>query len=250
MKPPYFAGKADAALVAAICGDPEVRSWTAEDNSPPFDPTPWLRPPHMVVLGEGSCFLSNHLGDQTYGVHTHVLPSHRGQQALVTAGLSLMLAFLASDAETFKTMVPSNNKRAEWFTRAMGFRPTYVQKEKFLHRGVLRDLTHYTLGIDDWILQGHLVPVGREFHKLLESKGHLSHGEDYSHDCYVGAAAALMNAGRPHKAMKIYNRWARASGYVPMEIESADPLVIDVRDFKIKFEGGQMSLETKEKDYA
>jgi len=201
----------------------------------------------MVVLVEGGCFLANGVGSQTYQVHTHILPEARGATALVNAGLALMLAFLGSDAETFVTAVAENNLRAKWFTRAMGFRPMFVQPAKWLHRGKMWDLTHYSLGVDDWILQGQLAPIGKSFHEQLESLGHLPHGEDHAHDCYVGAAVAFISAGKPHKAAKIYNRWARAAGYVPLDIVFSNPLVIDVREFTIRVEAGQVKFYIKEK---
>ncbi len=247
---PRFATLSDTAEVNRICSHPEVRAWTASDGSPPFDAEKWLRRDCIVVLAGGTCFLANPVGSQTYQVHTNILQEARGKTALVNAGLSLMLAFLGTDAETFVTCVASNNLRAAWFTRAMGFRPTFVQPARWLHRGKMWDLTHYSLGVDEWILQGQLAPVGKMFHSELEGMGHKSHGEDHAHDCYVGAAVALISAGKPNKAAKIYNRWARAAGYVPLEIVSSDPLLIDVRDFLIRVEAGQIKLEVKEKEHA
>jgi len=249
---PRYATLSDTALVNSICGDPEVRKWTANDGAPPFDATPWLTSrTALVVLVDGGCFLSNHLGDTTYEVHTNVLPGFRGKAAIINGGLALMLAFLTSPAETFKTRVPANNLRAKWFAEALGFRPTFLQERKWLQGGVLHDIIHYSLSIDEWILRGHLATVGKLFHQEVEKlEGHPPHAEDFAHDCYVGAAVAMCNAGHPTKALKLYNRWALESGYVPMKLLSTSPLVVDAQDFLIEGVKGEMVLKLKEMDHA
>lgn len=245
--PPRFATLDDKAEVTGICMHPEVRKWTACDGAPDFDADRWFKGRNMIVLMQGGCFLSNWLGDRTWQVHTNILPEARGKWALVNAGLSIMLGFIGSEAESFVTMVPANNRPAKWFALNMGFRSTFTRKDKWPHGGKLWDLNFYRLDIDDWILQGHLLEVGKAFHKEVELQlGHESHAEDSVHDCYVGACIALVNAGRVDKAMRIYNRWAREAGYVPLQVVAHNPLVIDAQTFFISVVDGKMVLKSKE----
>lgn len=249
---PRFAAEADADLITSICSHPEVRKWTAQDGAPDFDVKRWLHPNNMVVLVEGGCFLSNWLGDQTFGVHTNFLPQARGRNAIVSGTMALMLGFLASNAESFLTMVPENNRSAAWFTKVMGFRPTFTQQGRWKQGGKDWKVTHYRLDIDDWILQGHLIAAGRAFHKQLEGLNlQPAHADDWVHDCYVGTACAMIAHGKVGKAVKIYNRWALSAGYSPMKILSQNPLRLDLRDFDICVgTAGDAKFELKEKDYA
>jgi hypothetical protein len=201
----------------------------------------------MVVIVEGGCFLANGLGDGVFEVHTNILKSARGKGAIVSAMKALTLGFFGSNAETFVTKVPANNLAARWFTKEVGFHPTYLQRNKWPQRGRLWDVQHYRLDIDDWILGGVALELGKQFHGAVEESSHL---EDYAHDCYVGAACSMVAHGKAGKAIRVYNRWARAAGYEPLGLVSSDPVVIDARDFFIRVESGQMYFDKKEYEHA
>lgn len=247
---PRFATYDDADLIQSICSDPEVRRWVDPFGKVPFDVSRWLTPTNMVVLVDHGCFLSNWLGDTTFGVHTNILPEGRGKRALVSARAALTLAFLRSNAESFLTSVPENNRAAAWFTRAMGFQFSYSQPKRWVARDGNWDIDHFRLDIDTWILQGHVVSLGQAFHLELEAVGHTSHAPDFVHDCYVGALCGMVAVGKWEKGLKIYNRWARSAGFVPLVVTSKNPLTLDARDFLVSVVDGKMNLTMKESEHA
>lgn len=243
---PRFATAADADLVTSICTHPEVMKWTHADGAPPFDPTPWLHPTNMVVLVESGCFLSNWLGDQTFEVHTNILPGGRGKDAVLSGTLALLLAFVRSNAETLVTKVPGNNRPARWFARELGFTWMYSQAERWVQNGKAFDVDFFRLTVDEWILQGHLAQVGEAFHQELVDNGiEVDHPHDPVHDAYVGAACTMIQGGKAVKGIKLYNRWARATGYVPITVKSFEPLVLDLGSFIINLKSGLFRFEKK-----
>lgn len=242
-----FATWADKAEVERICSHPEVRKWTHR-TSAPFDAGKWLQGRNMVVLGDGACFISPHLGGTHYGIHTNVLPEARGPKRTLTfATEALMLGFLGSDAETFLTQVPTSNYAAQWLVEQMGFRYTNTREKAWGDEA----LHYWRLDIDDWILRGHLHPLGAGFHEVLEHQGlGPSHDPDPTHDCYVGALVALIGSGRAAKGLRIYNRWANLAGYTQLQQLSQQPLVVDAKEFLVVVENGEMKLKRKEGEYA
>lgn len=246
-----LAGLEDVALVNEICGDPEVRKWTAADGSPPFDGERWIRQPaSIVVLVEGGCFLCPWLGGTTWAIHTHFLPSHRGKGSIISASAALALGFLGTQAETFVTSVPDNNRGAAWFAKTLGFLPTYRREQCWTTGDETFGMQHFRLDIDEWILRGFMRRIGEEFHEALSHHGHNSHDEDPVHDSYVGTACAMVAHGKVDKALSVYNRWALASGYEPLRLKSTSPPVIDARDFLIRLEAGTMHIDPKENEHA
>lgn len=248
-----FAEWKDRDEVARICAHPDVRKMTAHDGARAFDAEPWLRGKNLVAVNDmGVCFLFQWAGSANYIAHTNVVPEARSpKRTLEAAYEAQMLMFLSTDCEVLNTLVPNNNKAADWLTRCMGFRYMFTQQGKWMQKGVAHALHHWRIDIDDWILRGALRPMGVGFHEMLQREGLDSHPDDDVHDCYVGATLGMVAAGKVGKAIRIYNRWAVQAGYQLLTIESSDPLVIDAGTFKIHYEtGGKLTTERKEKEYA
>ena len=56
-----------------------------------------------------------------------------------------------------------------------------------------------------------------------------NHPNEECHDRYVGACVSMVLAGQPEKAVVLYNRWARFSGYAPITLVSRSPILIDIK---------------------
>lgn len=242
---PRFATPADDALLTSILMHPQVRQWVSHDGAPTFDPTRYTaHPKSFAVLVDGGAWLAPALEDRAYGVHTALLPDLRGQRALDAAAAALEFAFLRTDAEQLWTMVPENNPRALWFALRSGFRAHSHRKDVWLAGGRRWAMTYLRLDIDSWIMASATMrQVGHAFHAMLESHGQpAEHGEDETHDRYVGFAYTLAFAGQADKAQRIYNRYARACGYEPFDIVSRAPLRINIHSHLLELDAGNVRI--------
>ena len=237
----------DKALIESIVNHPELRKFNASDGASPCDAAKWLRAPSFVVLVEGGCFLAHCVGPCRYSVHTNFLPEYRGRNALRQAREALDFAFASTDAEELYTMAPANNPQAAWFACAMGFRFRFKRARVWRHNGADHDMSYYSMTVDDWVLRGPCQDQGIAFHQALHAKAPEleQHAFDPVHECYVGAAFEIMKAGQLIKAASLYNRWARLSGYEPIEVVSKDPLVVDIKSCLLKFENGTFAVEVR-----
>ena len=90
--------------------------------------------------------------------------------------------------------------------------------------------SHYGVSIDDWpLIDDECLKMGDRFHEIAPN----THEDCEIHDRFVGAALLIADKN-PEKACAFYNKWALITGYMPVKIESLDPLIIDNFEFKIR----------------
>lgn len=235
---------ADKAEIEAMVNHPEVLPSITYDGMPPFDVTPYLTEPHIVLMMDGGCFLGAWNGMGRFEAHTIFLPGHRGINAVRQAALALEYVFIYTTCHEVDTKVPLFNDGAAQLANVLGFRLLFKRPDAWLRNMVNHTVLYYQLGIDDWITQGHCIVSGVEFHRKLERElpDHDKHPADRIHDCYVGAAVELIKAGNVDKAILFYNRWAILAGYQQIRKVSDDPLVIDAKEFLITVSEGDFSV--------
>lgn len=237
---------ADKAEIEAMVNHPEVLPSITFDGMPAFDATPYLTEPNIALMMKGGCFLGAWNGMGRFEAHTIFLPEYRGQIAKLEAELALRYVFLHTDCHEVATKVPTSNKGAEHFARALGFRMLFVREFAWPVGPLAYHINYYQLGIDDWIVQGHCKAAGSDFHNRLHSllPDLETHCQETIHDCYVGAAVELIKAGYVDKAILFYNRWALLAGYQQIMKVSDNPLVLDAKEFLITVSEGDFTVRT------
>lgn len=222
---------ADHELLASIVLHPEVH---ATNGRGAFDPEKYTSEPFsFAVIVEGGCFLADAIEHAAYAIHTNMLPTARGAQALRAARNALAFAFTSTDAEVLYTRVAADHRAALWFAHGMGFRDVYRAGGSQFMR----------LDIDDWIV-GDIGcrEAGADFHRAIGEHDLLTHEDDPVHDAFVGAARGMLEALQYPKAERIYGRWARQAGYEPMEFISADPVLLDIGNAVLRIDGQKFTV--------
>jgi hypothetical protein len=250
-----FATPADDALLASICEHDQVRPACVQDGATPaFEParyTAHAKSRAVLAFDDAGqalgAWLMCALEQDAYGIHTNLLPSCRGRRAIETATAALQFCFIHTDAMQLWTCVPGCNRPAAWFAHHMGFRDEFTRAHVWLKDGQRWDMTYMRMDVDHWI-QGSqaMQEVGERFHELRAAHGTPpNHGHDPIHDRYAGAAWMFIEAGQFDKAHHVYNRWARACGYQPLQYLSFEPLRIDIGDAVIHIDADAVSFEEK-----
>lgn len=230
------------AEIQAIAHHPEVVVDTHPDGAPLADLAPYMKRPHLALVGEGGCFLLANLGPGHYEVHTNFVPEARGRNALTEGARGIAFMFTATDCVEILTKVPVCNRRALLYARMQGFHHRFTRRGVWLKGGVAHDMDYLSLRIDEWVLEGHDRKRGQAFHEKLHAH-HPGHADDPVHDAYVGAAITLVAAGSHDKGIALYNRWAAFAGYLPVRKISDSPLRIDIRDCVLRVENGDFTIE-------
>lgn len=157
--------------------------------------------------------------------------------------------FTKTDACELMTQCPQGNVPAKAGARAVGCthvfttRPVWLMGEKLVAVDIYSILIHHWVKIAD-----HLVGIGEKFHDDLEQKYMESgkiieiHEEDETHNRYVGATFEMIKYGQVAKAVSFYSRWAIMARYEPIKVLSFNPLVIDIRDSRLKVENGDFEV--------
>lgn len=187
----------------------------------------------------------------TYEVHTCFLKHGRGSIVLSAARMAAEFMFTKTDCEEIRTKCPDGNKSAAALTGMMGFvRQFYRPACHHKIDGDVVGVWHYALPITKWIMNADgLIDGGEWFHEKIKTCGEKiglslsDHSHDETHERYVGATLRMAMSGRPSKAAYLYNRWARFSGYSPIEIISKNPLKIDIRDCVVCLNDGEITVE-------
>lgn len=136
-------------FLQGVIDNPSVRPWVCKDGE--TGPIPL-----SAVFGDGiglefetGGFFFHGLGDGVYEVHTLFLPGTKDALACAKAAAHFM--FCATDCSLIVTKVPEDNVPARRLTEKMGFRHDYVRESAYLRGGVLHDVRHYSLAMDDWM---------------------------------------------------------------------------------------------------
>jgi Protein of unknown function (DUF2824) len=227
----------DAADINPILNDPSVFPFISIPDQEKFDASGLLSDPRNVLLmapGGGIMFCQQEPG--IYEVHTNFLPGYRGRMAINISKMAYQWMFMHTDCMILQTRVPAFNKAADLFCKIVGATKEFERKSVWPTKTGDVDMSFWSLRYEDWVRKANVQEAGHAFHQKLESE-RIRHGvdeplhaDDECHDRYVGACVEMIYAGQPEKAIVLYNRWARFSGYGQISLVAKSPLVIDIGD--------------------
>jgi hypothetical protein len=221
----------------AIANDPDILPWVIGANKPPLDLAPAIADPQNIALtGEHGAMLFARLQPGIFDAHTMVKKSGRGRWALGFVHECLKYMFCRTDALEILTKCPLANLPAKALARAIGGTHEWTSAEGWFRDGKPIPADIYALTVQRWMATAPgLTERGHWFHERLEQefarlgRTEPNHADDATHDRYVGAACEMFLGGQPHKGVVLYNRWAKMSGYAPIDIVALSPLTIDIK---------------------
>lgn len=227
----------DAAEINVVLNDPSVfEAIKLPGMSPDIDVSAVLHnPANVLLMAEGGGIIFAQQEPGIYEVHTSFLEHHRGRNAIRASQEAYRWMFTHTDCMILQTKVPAFNKAADSFCRLVGAIKDFERRNVWLTDAGPVDMSYWTLKYEDWIRKTpSLKESGKAFHhRLDEERDRLgfpddSHPDEDCHDLYVGVCAETIYAGQPEKAVALYNRWAKFSGYGPITLVSRSPLLIDI----------------------
>lgn len=234
----------------AVVNDPSIYPWVCGEHVGHLDLRPVIDDRRNVLLmGEHGGVLFVLLQPGIYEAHTQVLPAGRGRWCLDMVNEALAWMFCRTDAVEIMTRCPQGNVAAKALARAIGgcYEFTNPNGWVFNRKPIPADI--FALRIQDWMRTAEFLPaIGHDFHERLDEQyralGVVSgvHPDDAIHDRYVGAAAAMIMGGQPHKAVIFYNRWAALAGYAPIALLREAPIRVDIRDAVLEVNGGTFEV--------
>jgi hypothetical protein len=222
----------DAAWFNGICNLPEVRPGLGGEG--PIDVSPLLTNPANYALraSHGGFILVGH-GAGFYSVHTQFAAEGRGAHAIKAMRAGFDFMFTRTDCMRIYSHCPDSNPAALAFAQAGGARPWFrKENDALLGPGQV-----VSWDIFDWaVSEPALEAEGNAFHEMLEdAKADAGsdlpqHADDPWHDRCVGAVARMCKRGQARKGVGLYNLWAGAAGYAPIQLLSEAPPLVDVGD--------------------
>jgi hypothetical protein len=226
----------DPVEVNAILNDPEVFKWIKLPGLEKIDATDLifeLRNYFLITNGGVIAFIYQEPG--VYEAHNNFLKPFRGRNAFKESIEAVRWMFTHTDCMILHTKVPEFNKGAEIMARAVGGTCDFERKGTWPTDNGPVDVSYWSLKYEDWLKKTpSLMNAGREFHKHLDAERDRmgapddSHPDEDCHDLYVGACVETIKGGQPEKAVILYNRFARFSGYEPISLFSKEPLIVDI----------------------
>lgn len=220
-------------IVNSIVRHPDVFSFVKDDSitePKDFDCTGILSDSRNISLlviddsGEAQgVFILIAINDSTFEVHTNLLSSCRGADAIAAANMASEFMFISTPCARIVTRVPEFNRAALSFSKKNGFQVDYIRDKSFLYGGSLISQTYLSLDIYSWmrIVSLGFQGVGKRFHDNLEALkvdtgiGGDIHADDDAHDAAVGISISMMLSGMISKSEYYFNEWAAISGYAP-----------------------------------
>ena len=233
----------DIPEIERIVNHPSIIEGVTNDATvTPIRAAEWLERRNFVLLDQDCCFVAINMGPYRYQIHTNILPC-TGHRKLRLANAALRYAFIEMPVAELLTMVPESNPAAWKFAQWLAFRPRFERKHAWPKNGGWERLDFLSLNLEQWIESGACVAEGIWFHERLKALGGaVDHGEDWTHDCYVGACMEMVRAGHPDRAVAVYNHWARFARYEEVTLVSLDPVVIDIASHRLKLIDGEFFL--------
>jgi hypothetical protein len=235
---PFIVRETDAIRANAIMNHPQVRPWVSVPGQDNIDLSNFVADERNVLLSNeaGTVCVAFHQHEPgIYEAHTAALPEARGPGALAAVQSMIGFMFVATDAMELLTRCPVHNPAAEALAQAVGGTMEFERAAAWPTDEGPVAVRHYRLDYTAWARATPLLPAfGAWFHDRLEAENvrlgipDELHDDDPAHDRHVGAAVAMILAGRPTKAVVLYNRWARLAGYGLASIANASPLIIDI----------------------
>lgn len=235
----------DAGEINQILNDPSVGPLLSVPGIETFDVTAIVADPCNVVLmadGGGVLFCWHEPG--FYEVHTAFLKAARGRHAIQASLAAYRYMFTQTDCVTLWTRVPATNPAAERFCQIVGATKEFDRHAVWPTADGAVDMSFWSLRYDDWVRKTpSLMVSGRRFHeRLMEERARHGHQEalhvdEDCHDLHVGACAEMVYGGQLDKAVILYNRWAKFSGYGQIQLIARNPPMIDIGDALLQITG-------------
>lgn len=199
-----------------LCAHPRIKPYI----SPGIEVNFHEIEPNVLLECEKGFFFFITLGT-TYEVHT-IGPPGIGKYTIE----AMRKIFTETDCLEIRTRVPVSNEPAARLSEKSGMRYLHTTKKSFIGE----DCYHYSITIDEWpMVDDECLRMGDKFHDIAPN----THEDCETHDRYVGASLMIAE-NKPLKSAAFYNKWALLTGYMPVRIESLDPLIIDNYEFKIR----------------
>jgi hypothetical protein len=205
---------------------------------------------NLAYVSDHGGFLLVAQGIGRYDVHSLFTPDRPGAETLQTMHAALNAVFAATDCLELLTTVPIANRAAAALASRGGFTPRFRTSVAWAD-GERVEADFLGLTIERWALRSALTPIlGAWFHDTL-TQAKAAHGstlpahpDDPIHDRMVGATVLMLRAGNPYKAVEFYSAWARRTGYAPITLLRAHPIIIDVQDAILECHGNEMRVLT------
>ena len=230
----------DAKEANRIINDPSVFPQATPHGLNSIDVTEIISNPRNVLLmAEGGALLFGaDIDSCIYELHTSFLPDFRGMNALAVSRDAYRWMFTHTDCLQIWTRVPVFNRAAALMARKIGFVPQFTRHNAWQTADGPCDVRFYLLDYHHWLhlAADGLMASGRRFHRQLDEQRAAMgnddphHPDEDSHDLYVGVCLETVYGGQPEKAIILYNRWARLSGYGQISLVATNPLVVDIGD--------------------
>ena len=232
----------DAKRVNEIVNDPSIYPWVKGEHTSPLDLTKVIADSkNVALLFEHGCVLFIWLQPGIYEFHASVLPEGRGEWMHEASQEAFRWMFTQTDAFELMTKCPDGNVLAKAGAKNVGCRLQFITRPIWPTDNGKVCVDVYSLMIQDWAAKAPgLEEVGHWFHETLIAeyarvgKSIDVVADDATHDRYVGAAVEIFRGGQTLKAVRFYNRWAALAGYAPLCVVSANPLVFDISEAKIR----------------
>lgn len=209
-------------------------------------------PRNVLLMAEGGGVLFCQQEPGIYEVHTNFLPEHRGRNAIRASLEAYRWMFTHTDCMVLQTRVPAFNKAAEKFCHLVGATKEFERVAIWPTKDGPVDMSFWSYRYDDWVRKTPALSVsGHNFHRRLneEFERHgvdpeaRKHPDEECHDRFVGVCAETIYGGQPEKAVVLYNRWARFSGYGTITMISRAPVtLIDIGDALIQVENDNFKV--------
>jgi hypothetical protein len=226
----------DASEINPILNDPSVfEAIKLPGMKPDIDMSAIVSNPlNVLLMAEGGGIIFAQAEPGIYDVHTSFLENHRGRHAIRASREAYRWMFTHTDCMILQTRVPAFNKAAEAFCKMVGATLEFTRKKAWPSEEPA-DMSYWSLKYEDWVRSAScLIASGITFHSRLDEEFarhrtlHENHPDEECHDRYVGACAEMIYGGQPEKAVVLYNRWARFSGYGLIAMISRSPLMVDI----------------------
>lgn len=240
----------DATALNAVANHPDVRPWLGGGDAP-IDLTALLEDPaNLAGVSEHGGFLAVAQGPARYEVHSLFRPDRRAGETVRAMRAAVDYIFATTDATELVTKVPETNTPAAGLAQLAGFAKLFTMTVPW-GRETTATMHFHRLTIDEWALRTPVARLlGTWFHdavvaaKTAAGSTRPTHADDETHDRMAGATVLLVRGGQPQKAVDFYNRWAAFTGYVPIRLLRAHPIVIDIDDVVLEARLNEMEILT------
>ncbi len=170
-----------------------------------------------VFRREGVAFgyvLFVHKGDGLFIQHTAFIESERGKVAIECIEAALKAMFLETMATDILTHCPEWALGTAKLARTIGAHCMFRMPNFAVRDGRMQYAAVYGLTMFEWAWLHHadFEEQGEKWHEQVFGDEGPSHDHDPVHEMFLGLALE-MGIHQPHKAVFLYNGWARRAGY-------------------------------------